>query len=101
MEPWFTQQFKGINITERIILDTTTEYHSLNKTDQESYRDNNRITGISGATISTTAVIKSLEKIADQFISELRTTVSEKKKMKKMKKLNKKSSQEGKTDGEE
>ena len=97
-EPWFSKQFKGINITERIKLDTSTEYHSLNRDDQDSYRDNNRITGISGATISTTAVIKSLEKISDKFINELRTTVSEKKKIAKLKKM---SSPEGETDGEE
>ncbi|ERP32126.1 RnfABCDGE type electron transport complex subunit G [Chitinivibrio alkaliphilus] len=59
--PWFTDQFTGLSVTSQITADrSSSEWPSLSQTEQEHLRDTNTITVITGATISTEAVLSSL-----------------------------------------
>ncbi len=71
--PWFTKQFKGIDVTKDISLDhKSPEWHKLSEEQKKSMQMNNTITAITGATISTEAIKKEIKKVAYAYFSALK-----------------------------
>ncbi len=72
--PWFTKQFKGINVTKGITVNKTSEWHTIATDRKKSLLDQNMITAITGATISTKAVSSGIKEYAYTYLSALKTT---------------------------
>jgi len=60
-EPWFTQQFEGLDIKQRIDIEKGEEWHELGQQARTRLETQNSVTAITGATISTEAVVQALE----------------------------------------
>ena len=71
--PWFTKQFKGINVTKDVTIDDSEEWHIADDESKKVLLNNNNITAITGATISTKAVCKGIKKHAYKYLSVLNT----------------------------
>lgn len=71
IDPWFTQQFVGLNATEDIELAETAEWHTLSEQQREELKSQNEITAITGATISTQAVSEGVEKTVSKYLPVL------------------------------
>ena len=71
--PWFTRQFKDINITKDISIEThTNEWYKLDNIEQARLRSKNSITAITGATITTNAIVRGIESQARAHLKALR-----------------------------
>lgn len=69
---WFTKQFEGIDITQNITIDKTTgEWHKIDDEQRAKLKDENKITSITGSTISTRAVTRGLENQARAYLNAL------------------------------
>ncbi|HEX3020288.1 MAG TPA: FMN-binding protein [Chitinispirillaceae bacterium] len=69
---WFTEQFIGIDINKDISIDKTTgEWHKLDNKERSDLLAKNKITAITGSTISTRAITIGLEKQARAYLSAL------------------------------
>lgn len=62
--PWFTKQFSGINIFKKIEIDKAKEWHKMADDEKSSLMSANKISGLTGATISTYAVSSGVKKCA-------------------------------------
>jgi electron transport complex protein RnfG len=71
-EPWFTEQFEGLDIDERIGIEKRGEWHALAKAERDRLRADNDVSAITGATISTRAVVKALETTVFPYLRALR-----------------------------
>ncbi len=71
-EPWFTEQFEGLDLDERIEIDKSGEWHTLDEAARMRLEERNTVSAISGATISTRAVRTALETTVYPYIRELR-----------------------------
>lgn len=71
--PWFTKQFRGVNVTKDIVIDKSSEWHTLSEEKKDDLLNNNSITAITGATISTKAVIKGIKQYAYTYLSVLKS----------------------------
>ncbi len=69
--PWFTQQFVGIDATSEIEIRKGDEWHKLDEQRQDELERQNAITAITGATISTRAVIRGVESIVPEYLRAL------------------------------
>ncbi|MBD3421566.1 MAG: RnfABCDGE type electron transport complex subunit G [Chitinivibrionales bacterium] len=69
--PWFTRQFKGIDVNESIDIEKSAEYHTLSSDRKKQLREKNAITAITGATISTRAVINGVGQSVPAYLREL------------------------------
>ena len=69
--PWFTKQFKGINVTKDIAIYKSSEWHIITGESKKDLLNNNKITAITGATISTQAVCKGIKKCAYKYLPVL------------------------------
>ncbi len=65
--PWFQKQFSGLNGNSKIGLRMDGEYPSLSEDKKKQYQENNEISGISGATISSRAVVDGVNKGINQL----------------------------------
>jgi Na+-translocating ferredoxin:NAD+ oxidoreductase subunit G len=71
--PWFTEQFKGISINQKIIIEKNRgEWHSLTATARAALTKNNEVTAITGSTISTRAVTNGLNNTAKLYLKTIR-----------------------------
>lgn len=70
--PWFTEQFKNIDVTKTITIDKAGEWHKLPETQREKLLKDNKITALTGATISTDAVKSGVKKYAYNYLSALK-----------------------------
>jgi RnfABCDGE-type electron transport complex G subunit len=71
--PWFTKQFRGINVTKDIAIDKSSEWHNISEEKKKDLLNNNSITAITGATISTGAVSKGIKQYAYKYLSALKS----------------------------
>jgi electron transport complex protein RnfG len=69
---WFTQQFAGIDLSKPIGVRKGSEWHSLNIGAREELVRANDISAITGATISTRAVVAAVTKRIPGYLSKLR-----------------------------
>ena len=65
--PWFEEQFDNLNALKLKLVKGGKEYKDLNKEEKEKLRENNTITALSGATISSNAVLSSIKAKADSL----------------------------------
>lgn len=70
-DPWFTAQFEGIDITEPVSVRTTGEWHTLDSAKRAEWRQENKISAITGATISTNAVVTAVCSNIPSYINAL------------------------------
>jgi electron transport complex protein RnfG len=71
-DPWFTDQFRGIDIRQRIELERSAEWHALSERERLGLRRRNAVTAITGATISSRAVARGLESAVFNYVRALR-----------------------------
>lgn len=72
VSPWFSNQFKGLNITRELAIDRSGEWHKFSESDREALLKNNKVTALTGATISTKAVTDGIKKYANTYYSKLK-----------------------------
>jgi electron transport complex protein RnfG len=71
--PWFTEQFKGINVLNPIAIDKSYgEWHKLRDDDRAKLLQKNAITALTGATISTRAVVHGIESQAKAYLNAIK-----------------------------
>ncbi|MBD3241294.1 MAG: RnfABCDGE type electron transport complex subunit G [Chitinivibrionales bacterium] len=71
-QPWFTEQFEGLDLDERIEIEKGGEWHELDAQQREQMEADNEITAITGATITTEAVVRGLETVVYPYLRALR-----------------------------
>lgn len=62
--PWFTRQFKGLSLKKPIAIQKEGEWHTLTPENRAVMLENNAISALTGATISTRAVSSGVYKTA-------------------------------------
>jgi electron transport complex protein RnfG len=73
LSPWFTDQFKGINILNSITIEKSLgEWHKLNDGDRAKLLEKNAVTAITGATISTAAIAHGIESQANTYLNAIK-----------------------------
>ena len=65
--PWFWDQFKGISIEKNITIDKSNEWHRMTEPERKRLHNENAISGLTGATISTKAVSEGIKKTAGAY----------------------------------
>lgn len=71
--PWFTEQFKGINILNPVSIEKSFgEWHKLRDDDRAKLLQKNAVTAITGATISTRAVVYGIESQAKAYLNAIK-----------------------------
>jgi electron transport complex protein RnfG len=71
---WFAAQFSGLNAMKGIsINDKFAEWHALDSNARKKLQEENAITAITGATISTKAVIKAAAGNIPKYLAQLTT----------------------------
>jgi electron transport complex protein RnfG len=70
-EPWFTRQFTNLDISRRITVDQGREWPSLSESEKAGLTSSNSVTAVSGATISTRAVINAVSASIPKYVSQL------------------------------
>jgi electron transport complex protein RnfG len=71
--PWFSRQFTGLNATRRINLGKSKEWRLLSDSEKKALAGRNEVTAITGATISTRAVLKSVNQSIPRYVEYLKT----------------------------
>ncbi len=72
--PWFTKQFKRIDVTKDIGIDKSKEWHVMSDQEKQTLLEDNNVSCLTGATISTRAVTKGIKKFAYTYLSALQET---------------------------
>ncbi|HEX2956273.1 MAG TPA: FMN-binding protein [Chitinispirillaceae bacterium] len=73
VSPWFTEQFKGINVLNPIAIEKSFgEWHKLRDDDRAMLLQKNTVTAITGATISTHAVVHGIESQAKAYFKAIK-----------------------------
>jgi electron transport complex protein RnfG len=73
VSPWFTEQFKGINALNPIAIEKSfAEWHKLGDEDRAKLLQKNAVTAITGATISTRAVVHGIESQAKAYLNAIK-----------------------------
>ncbi len=70
-EPWFTRQFEGLSVTSPIKIDKSGEWHTLSSQQRQKLKNEHKVTAITGATISTRAVITALRQSIPDYYRQL------------------------------
>lgn len=70
--PWFTRQFAGITVTNDIGIEKTSEWHTLSDEKKSALLKENKISAITGATISTYAVSSGVKKCTYDHLSGIK-----------------------------
>lgn len=69
---WFSHQFKGINLNRQIKIEKSMgEWHKLNEKEKESLVSGNAVTAITGATISTRAVVNGIQNQVRKYLQAI------------------------------
>lgn len=71
-EPWFTEQFEGVDLDEKVELTKSGEWHALTEAERAALLEKNRVTAITGATISSSAVLRGLNTVVFPYLQALR-----------------------------
>jgi Na+-translocating ferredoxin:NAD+ oxidoreductase subunit G len=72
-KPWFTQQFEGLSSLKNIGINKSLgEWHNLSAGKKDTLRNNNEITAITGSTISTVAVTKTISRDVGGYVRALK-----------------------------
>lgn len=70
--PWFTRQFKGLNLKKEIKIEKSVgEWHKLSSEEKEKLVSDNTITAITGSTISTQAVVNGVQNQARAYLKAI------------------------------
>lgn len=73
VSPWFTEQFKGINVVNPIAIEKSLgEWHKISDDDRAKLLQKNAVTAITGATISTRAVVYGIESQAKAYLNAIK-----------------------------
>jgi Na+-translocating ferredoxin:NAD+ oxidoreductase RnfG subunit len=72
IRPWFIEQFEGMSATSPFIVDTVTHGAALSDTEKKERRAGNVISAVTGATMSTRAIVKAIEKNSALFLSAIK-----------------------------
>ena len=84
-KPWFTEQFVGLSSFRPIDIDRASgEWHKLDRQARAQLRGRNAVTAITGSTITTDAVIKSIERKAGVYVKALNENYKDAKKSSKI-----------------
>jgi electron transport complex protein RnfG len=71
-KPWFSEQFEGLSSLKQIGIDKTAgEWHKLDDAKRAELRGKNTVTAITGSTISTAAVTRSISQKAGEYLKAL------------------------------
>ncbi len=71
-EPWFTQQFKGLSSLKPIGINKAHgEWHGLDEQKSAELKNKNEVTAITGSTISTKAITKTISEKVGGYVKEL------------------------------
>jgi len=62
--PWFTRQFEGLSIRKQLSISSMGEWPGLSEREKQSLVGDNSVSAITGATVSTRAIIDGIVKIA-------------------------------------
>ena len=69
--PWFCDQFKGISVKSDITIDKSGEWHKKSDVARKKLLDKNSITALTGATISTNAVLRGVKMVCGSKLALL------------------------------
>jgi RnfABCDGE-type electron transport complex G subunit len=73
-KPWFTQQFEGLSSLKNIGINKSLgEWHNTDSATRAKLRERNEITAITGSTISTVAVTKTISRDVGGYVRALNT----------------------------
>ena len=70
-DPWFTGQFKGINILKPIRITVAEEWHRLSDRQKKAFTEDNMITAVTGATVSTNAICSGIREYAARYLNKI------------------------------
>ena len=68
---WFTMQFAGLNVLKDISIVKSAEWHLLGSDKRRELTSDNAVTAITGATISTRAVVRAVSKSVPRYLDIL------------------------------
>jgi Na+-translocating ferredoxin:NAD+ oxidoreductase subunit G len=68
---WFAEQFKGINVNRHLSVSTALEWPFLPEGIKTEFTGSNTVSAITGATVTTKAVVASIEKNLSAFYAAL------------------------------
>jgi Na+-translocating ferredoxin:NAD+ oxidoreductase RnfG subunit len=71
---WFTEQFKGTQVNKPFFIDTSARNLSFSDAKKNENRDGNIVCSVAGATVSTRAIVRSIEKDAASFFAIAKET---------------------------
>jgi Na+-translocating ferredoxin:NAD+ oxidoreductase RnfG subunit len=66
---WFTDQFVGTRVTQPFAIDASHRHVSLTDEQKGKNREENVVSAVAGATLSTRAIVRSIEKNAAAFFA--------------------------------
>lgn len=69
--PWFTEQFRGITVRKDISVDKSGEWHSKSEDEKKKLLEDNSVSALTGATISTKAVISGVKKVCGENLGKI------------------------------
>lgn len=69
--PWFTEQFRGITVKQDINIDKSGEWHLKSKSEKSNLLTKNSVSALTGATISTKAVILAVKKVCGENLGRI------------------------------
>ncbi len=72
VSPWFTNQFEELSVKDDIMIKKGSEWHALSSEKKETFRKENAVSAITGATISTKAVTNAVSKHIPEYLEELK-----------------------------
>lgn len=67
LRPWFTEQFKGLSVNKPLSVGAVSEWPCLSDAEKKELIDKNAISAISGATVSSRAIVRGIGKAANCF----------------------------------
>ena len=70
--PWFIEQFEGMSARRPFIVDTVTHVGSLSDAAKKERRVGNILSAVTGATVSTRAIVQAIEKNTILFLSAIK-----------------------------
>jgi len=77
-KPWFTQQFEGLSSLKNIGINKSLgEWHNVDSATRAKLREKNEITAITGSTISTVAVTKTISRDVGGYVRALKSQNSQ------------------------
>jgi len=72
-KPWFTQQFEGLSSLKPIGINKKQgEWHNLDEQKRTDLKNKNEVTAITGSTISTSAITRTISKEVGGYVKALR-----------------------------